>query len=264
MKLKQYQVDAFASKVFKGNPAAVCPLRQWLSDELMQSIAAENNLSETAFFVPSARGFHLRWFTPTLEIELCGHATLAAAHVLFEHLGYVQTSILFETLSGDLIVQKKGDLLLMDFPAITSQSMPIPSALVEALGVQPREVRIADIYIAVLDNEAQVLAIKPDMEKINQLELRAVVVTAKGDHVDFVSRYFAPRVGIPEDPVTGSAHCKLMPYWAEQFGRNRLSARQISARGGDVQCELVGDRVILAGNAVTFMEANIFTSEQMQ
>lgn len=257
MKLKQYQVDAFASRVFEGNPAAVCPLDAWLDDALLQAIAEENNLPETAFFVPSGNGFGLRWFTPTTEVDLCGHATLAAAQVIFEVLGRDAPEILFETRSGELRVVKQGGSLRMDFPARPPDACSPPDALVKGLGVRPDAVLAADDYLAVFDSEATVRAIAPDYALLSQLDLRGVIVTAPGEDVDFVSRFFAPRFGIPEDPVTGSAHCELAPYWASRLGRTALSARQVSRRGGALRCELAGDRVLLYGTAVIFMRAEI-------
>ncbi len=257
MKIKQYQVDAFSSKVFAGNPAAVCPLDTWLDDALLQAIAAENNLSETAFFVPTKQGFHLRWFTPLAEVMLCGHATLAAAHVLFEILDYAKINIAFTTLSGTLNVTRNGSMLLMDFPAVPAQPCTAPAALLAGLGVSSEAVLAADDYFVLVADEATVRAIQPDFSKLAELDLRGVCVTARGDEVDFVSRFFAPKFGIPEDPVTGSAHCTLTPYWTEKLGRSKLQARQISKRGGDIQCELKGNRVSLAGYAVTFMQAEI-------
>lgn len=258
MKIKQYQVDAFATRVFEGNPAAVCPLDSWLDDGLLQAIAEENNLSETAFFVPSAKGFALRWFTPTKEVDLCGHATLATAHVVFEILGCAESSITFETRSGDLFVKKPGSLLQMDFPACRPSSCGISETLVQGLGVRPIEVLAADDYMAVFDTETTVRAITPNHALLNQLDLRGVIVTAPGSDVDFVSRFFAPKFGVPEDPVTGSAHCELAPYWADRLGKNVLSAKQVSKHGGNLTCEVSGNRVLLSGGAVTFMEAEIF------
>lgn len=257
MKLKQYQVDAFAASVFEGNPAAVCPLESWLEDELLQAIAEENNLSETAFFVPSEEGFELRWFTPVSEVDLCGHATLATAHIIFEVLGFTQPSITFETRSGDLFVKKRGQQLEMDFPACPPAPCKMPEGLVQGLGHQPVEVLAADDYLAVFDSEATIRAITPDHALLRQLDLRGVIVTAPGTDVDFVSRFFAPKFGINEDPVTGSAHCELAPYWTKRLGKNLLQARQVSKRGGNITCELKGDRVALLGSAVTFMEADI-------
>lgn len=267
MTLKQYQVDAFASRAFEGNPAAVCPLESWLDDDLLQAIAAENNLSETAFFVPSAKGYQLRWFTPLKEVDLCGHATLAAAHILFEKLGCTLPVITFETRSGELFVKRAGPLLEMDFPASTLTPCAIDPRLVEALGQRPLEVWAAEDYVAVFDSEATIRAITPDFALLGRLDLRGVIVTAPSPNpgstesgssvVDFVSRMFAPKYGIPEDPVTGSAHCALAPYWAARLGKTRLHARQVSRRDGNITCALHADRVTLAGQAVTFMEADI-------
>ncbi|MBU1237670.1 MAG: PhzF family phenazine biosynthesis protein [Gammaproteobacteria bacterium] len=257
MRLRQYQVDAFATRVFEGNPAAVCPLETWLDDALLQAIANENNLSETAFFVPTERGFHLRWFTPVSEVDLCGHATLATAHILFEELGYAGKRISFETQSGDLVVEANGGLLAMDFPARPPAPCPIPDRLAEALGRVPLEVWAANDYLAVFENEEIIRAIAPDFAKLAELNLRGVIVTAPGQDVDFVSRFFAPKIGIPEDPVTGAAHCELTPYWAQRLGKDTFEARQVSARGGSLSCRLQGNRVIIAGKAVTFMVAEI-------
>jgi PhzF family phenazine biosynthesis protein len=257
LKLKQYQVDAFTDKVFGGNPAAVVPLSSWPDDSLLQAIAEENNLSETAFFVPSKKGFHLRWFTPVKEVDLCGHATLATAHVIFEILGHPRQVITFETRSGELLVERKGKLLEMDFPACPPRSCEISETLAQGLGQRPIEVLAADDYLAVFDSEATVRAIAPNQALLAQLDLRGVAITAPGVDVDFVSRFFAPKFGIPEDPVTGSAHCELAPYWANRLGKNILTAKQVSRRGGHLTCELRAGRVILSGAAVTFMEAEI-------
>ncbi len=253
MNLRQFQIDAFASRPFQGNPAAVCPLESWLPDALLQAIAEENNLSETAFFVPSTKGYALRWFTPVAEVDLCGHATLASAHVLYEILGHDQPSITFETRSGDLIVERRGTQLVMDFPACLPRPCSLPDPLAEGLGRRPVEVLAGDDYLAVFETEAEVRAIVPDQALLARLDLRGVCVTAPGLEADFVSRFFAPKLGIPEDPVTGSAHCMLTPYWAGKLGRNILNARQVSRRGGEIGCEIVceprGDRVQLAGSA---------------
>lgn len=257
MKIKQYQVDAFATRAFEGNPAAVCLLEAWLDDGLLQAIAEENNLSETAFFVPSEKGYALRWFTPVREVDLCGHATLAAAHVIFETLGYARQVITFETRSGDLFVERKGQRLEMDFPACPPTPRELPEFLAEGLGQRPIEVLAAGDYMAVFDDEATIRAITPNQALLSQLDLRGVIVTAPGSDVDFVSRFFAPKFGIPEDPVTGSAHCALAPYWAGKLGKNLLSAKQLSRRGGDLICEVKSNRVALSGYAVTFMEAEI-------
>ena len=256
-KIKQYQVDAFANRVFEGNPAAVCPLEFWLDDDVLQSIASENNLAETAFFVPADKGFDLRWFTPVKEVNLCGHATLASAHVIFEILDYADPLIRFQTRSGELTVQRKGDLLEMDFPALALKPCTDFDALTAALGQRPVELFTTEDYLAVFDNEAAIRAMKPDHGRLSQLDLRAVIITAPGTEFDFVSRVFAPKYGIPEDPVTGSAHCALAPYWATRLNKNTLNARQVSARGGNIGCEVKVDRVLLSGHAVTFMTAEI-------
>ncbi|THF66600.1 PhzF family phenazine biosynthesis protein [Pseudothauera nasutitermitis] len=257
MKIKQYQVDAFANRAFEGNPAAVCPLESWLDDGQLQAIAEENNLSETAFFVPAGKSFELRWFTPVKEVDLCGHATLAAAHVIFEILDHAEPVVTFETRSGRLFVEKQGRLLQMDFPAYTLLPCETPELLAQGLGVRPVEVLAADDYLAVFDSEATVRSIEPNHLLLGQLDLRGVIVTAPGTDVDFVSRFFAPKLGVPEDPVTGSAHCALAPYWAGKLGKNSLSARQVSKRGGNLGCEVRGNRMLLSGSAVTFMEAEI-------
>jgi len=257
MKIKQYQVDAFATRAFEGNPAAVCPLENWLEDDLLQAIAEENNLSETAFFVPTENGFRLRWFTPVKEVDLCGHATLATAHVIFEILGCAEPAIIFETRSGNLCVEKAGNQLKMDFPAFPPTPCEDSETIVKAIGVRPIELLAADDYVAVFDSETTVRSITPNHSLLSQLDLRGVIVTAPGTDVDFVSRFFAPKIGITEDPVTGAAHCKLAPYWAGKLGKNTLSARQVSKRGGSLTCEVKPDRVVLYGSAVTFMEADI-------
>ncbi len=257
MKLKQYQVDAFTDKVFAGNPAAVIALPAWLDDSLLQAIAEENNLSETAFFVPTQKGFHLRWFSPVKEVSLCGHATLATAHVIFEMLGFSKPVIVFETLSGELLVEKKGEWLEMNFPASPPTPSELPETLAQALGQRPTEVWVAADYLAVFDSEASIRAIMPNQTLLGQLDLRGVSITAPGVDVDFVSRFFAPKYGIAEDPVTGSAHCALAPYWASRLGKSRLTARQVSKRGGNIICEVKADRVLLSGRAVLFMAAEI-------
>lgn len=257
MKLRQFQVDAFASRRFEGNPAAVCPLKEWLSDDLMQSIAAENNLSETAFFVPAQSGFHLRWFTPVAEVDFCGHATLASGHVLFDALDYEKQSVVFETRSGEMTVERSGKLYVMNFPAQPPRPCSPPKTLIEALGAKPTEVLAADDYLAVFESQAVVQSLAPDFARLGDLDLRGVIATAPGDDHDFVSRFFGPKLGIDEDPVTGSAHCELTPYWSKRLSKKQLRARQISRRGGDVLCEIAGDRVRLKGSAVTFMVGEI-------
>lgn len=257
MKLKLYQVDAFTDHVFGGNPAAVVPLESWLSDDMLQSIAGENNLSETAFFVPAGGGFHLRWFTPIREVDLCGHATLATAHVLFDIVGYDRPVIRFDTRSGPLFVEKQGRRLVMDFPADPTVPCAMSELLGGGLGQTPTALRAGTDYLAIFDSEAIVRAIRPDQHLLAQLDRRCVIVTAPGDTVDFVSRVFAPKYGIPEDPVTGSAHCALAPYWAQRLGKNTLEARQISQRVGEISCVVKGERVMLSGSAVTYLEGKL-------
>lgn len=252
--MQQYVVDAFTSSLFTGNPAAVCPLDAWLDDAVLQAIAMENNLSETAFFVPEGKDFHLRWFTPKAEVKLCGHATLASAHVLFAHLGYAQGQITFHTLSGALRVERTAATTYrLTLPASLARPCAnIPAELCSALGVQPLALLETDVYLAVLSDEAAVRDLNPDISRIAQLPCRAVIVTAAGDEVDFVSRFFAPKMGVPEDPVTGSAHCVLTPYWGQRLGKHSMLARQLSARGGELRCDWNEASVCLAGQAVTF------------
>ena len=260
MKLKMYQVDAFTDRVFSGNPAAVCPLGDWPADALMQDIAAENNLSETAFFAPEGEGFRLRWFTPGAEVRLCGHATLASAFVLFELLGYAGEKITFHTLSGPLAVRRGGGgALVMDFPAQGLEPCAEPEGLAEALGARPLEVLRNDDYFAVFGSADEIAALRPDMNRLAFVKTRGVCVTAPGSGgADFVSRFFAPAVGVPEDPVTGSAHCVLTPYWGERLGQRELLARQVSRRGGELMCEHRGHRVGIAGRAALYMEGTIY------
>lgn len=257
MKIPFYQVDAFTSRPFGGNPAAVMPLDAWLPDDVLQAIGMENNLSETAFFVPAgAQRFELRWFTPAVEVPLCGHATLASAHVLLRLLHSDWDVVHFDTKSGSLSVRKTGDLLAMDFPARTPTPCAPPPALLEGLGRAPLAVlRTAEDtnYYAVFDSEAAVRAIAPDFARLKSLAPAGICITAPGESADFVSRYFAPSYGIDEDPVTGSTHCALIPLWAAKLGRAKLSARQVSGRGGELHCELDGARVVIAGQAVTVL-----------
>lgn len=253
-----FHVDAFTREIFGGNPAAVCPLEAWLPDALLYRIAAENNLPETAFFVKTGEGrYDLRWLTPTTEVDLCGHATLASADVLFRLLGFRGDRVRFHTRSGVLEVTHRDGLYAMDFPASPPEPCEAPAALVQALGVTPRATLRAFDYVVVVDTDAQVRALAPDFATLAQLDLRGVTVTAPGRDVDFVSRFFAPRYGINEDPVTGSAHCELAPYWAGVLGTTRLRAEQVSARGGRIDCEVRGDRVTLAGRAAHYMTAAI-------
>lgn len=257
MNLQIFQIDAFAEHVFEGNPAAVVPLPEWLDNNLLQAIASENNLSETAFFVEGKSGFELRWFTPRAEVDLCGHATLASAHVLFRHLRHASDEIRFHTRSGLLTVTREGEGMAMDFPAVASRPVAPSQALIAGLGASPNQVRASSDYIAVFDNEDDIRALRPDCMLLAQLDLRGVIATAPGQAFDFVSRCFYPKLDVDEDPVTGSAHCQTAPYWAERLGRNRLSARQLSARGGTVHCRVEGERVILLGRAVDYLRGQI-------
>jgi PhzF family phenazine biosynthesis protein len=257
MKIPLYQIDAFASKVFAGNPAAVCPLEGWLDDALMQAIAMENNLSETAFLVPLDRGYHIRWFTPAAEVDLCGHATLASAHAVFTYIDSSRKEVTFQSRSGPLTVAKQGDLLAMDFPAQPPSPCDPSSTLIKALGVNPIEVLRSEDNFVVFSSEQEVKDLHPDMGLLADVDLRGVIVTAKGNEADFVSRFFAPKYGVNEDPVTGSAHCALIPYWSGKLGRKEFTAHQVSKRGGELFCEDRGDRVVIAGRAVPYMEGVI-------
>jgi PhzF family phenazine biosynthesis protein len=259
MRLPLFQVDAFTSRVFGGNPAAVVPLDSWLPDATLQAIALENNLSETAFFVREAAGHHLRWFTPAQEVDLCGHATLASAYVLFELLEKGLTRVEFASRSGTLTVTREEDgLLALDFPARPPRQVQAPPGLAEALGATPREVHLGPRdLLAVFDTEAQVRALAPSMARLEALDLFGIVPTARGEDCDFVSRFFAPSAGIPEDPVTGSSHCTLVPYWAQALGKRGLFARQVSARGGELFCEAQGERVRIAGHAALYLEGTL-------
>ena len=254
-----YQVDAFTSRVFAGNPAGVCPLDDWLPDETMQAIAAENYLPETAFFVPDGEGYGIRWFTPEVEIDLAGHPTLATAFVLFNELGVEKDAVSFGTKLGDrLTVQRDGDLLSMDFPARPADPTDRLGDVAGALGAEPREVLAARDGMAVFDSEAEVRALRPDMAKVAAMDVLGLIATAPGDACDFVSRFFAPRAGIPEDPVTGSTHCTLTPYWASRLNKPKLQARQISPRGGELKVALNGDRVTIAGQAALYLKGEIY------
>jgi PhzF family phenazine biosynthesis protein len=259
MRIPMYQVDAFASRLFTGNPAAVCPLDRWLDDATMQAIAGENNLSETAFYVPAGKDrFGLRWFTPTIEVDLCGHATLGTAHVVFEIRREVTgDTVTFESRSGELRVKREGGLLTLDFPSRPATQDAIDARLVDALGAAPSKILGAQDYLCIYETEEQVRALAPNMEKLAQVDRFAVIVTAPGKDCDFVSRFFAPSKGVPEDPVTGRAHCTLTPYWAERLGKTKLHARQLSKRGGELWCELRGDRVKIAGRALQYLEGSI-------
>jgi len=259
MRLPLYQVDAFTDRVFRGNPAAVCPLPAWLPDATLQGIAAENNLSETAFFVREANDYALRWFTPTVEVDLCGHATLASGYVVMRFLEPQRQSVSFQTRkAGILAVSRRGDMLVMDFPARPAVAVAPPPGLLAALGGRPREVLRARDHLIVYDSADQITALKPDLAALAKVDCWAAIVTAPGANgVDFVSRFFAPAQGIPEDPVTGSSHCTLAPYWAERLGKTELKARQLSRRGGALTCTLNGDRVSIAGRVALYLEGQI-------
>jgi PhzF family phenazine biosynthesis protein len=258
MRIRIFQVDAFTTRLFAGNPAAVCPLDNWLPDDILRQIAAENNLSETAFFLPAGDEFELRWFTPVSEVDLCGHATLATAHVLYRHLGFTGDVIPFQTRErGKVSVQRDGDRLVLDFPAWMPAATRPPTALLAGLEPAPREVFLSRDILALYDDEQQIASLAPDFRELCRLDVTGIIVTAPGRSADFVSRFFAPREGIPEDPVTGSAHCTLTPFWAERLGKTELYARQLSLRGGELFCRLAGDRVKIGGQAVTYLEGEI-------
>lgn len=254
MQLKLYQIDAFAKKIFEGNPAAVCPLDSWLDDALMRKIAMENNLSETAFFVNEGTNYHIRWFTPLEEVDMCGHATLASAFVLFEILNYPNDEIVFDSKSGELRVRRERDKLLMDFPAQEITACPIPLAIAEAFVMQPKECYKSMDYLLVFENEEDILKAKPNLEKLKNIDARGVIITSKSQEYDFVCRFFAPKIGIDEDPVTGAAFTQLAPYWSKALGKNEFRAKQISQRGGEVFCKLYGSRVEIAGYGIKYFE----------
>ena len=256
MDLSIFQVDAFGS-VFSGNPAAVCPLDNWLPDSTLQSIAAENNLAETAYFVRNNGRFQLRWFTPGCEVDLCGHATLASAYVLFNELKEPGDTLRFDTKSGELVVRREGDRLVMDFPSRPPAAIDADPGLIPAMGGNPLEVLAARDYLLVYKTADEVLALTPNMEALMQIDRFGFIATAPGTDCDFVSRFFAPAKGVPEDPATGSAHCTLIPYWAGKLGKTSLHARQVSRRGGELFCKLVGDRVEIAGRAALFLRGQI-------
>jgi PhzF family phenazine biosynthesis protein len=257
MKIPLYQVDAFTSRLFGGNPAAVCPLDAWPEDKTMQAIAAENNLAETAFFVGGEGRYDLRWFTPEVEVNLCGHATLASAFVIFNRLEPGLEAVSFLSKSGELRVTRSGDLLTLDFPAWLPTAREPTEALSRALGKAPEEVWASQDIMAVYASEDEVRALKPAMDQVAAIDCFAIIATAAGREADFVSRFFAPRQGIPEDPVTGRAHCTLVPYWARRLRKPRLRALQVSRRGGELFCEDRGERVAIGGHAVQFLEGTI-------
>ncbi len=260
MKIPYYHIDAFSAVPYRGNPAGVCPLPEWLPDRVMQNIAMENQLAETAFFVPEGTGaWHLRWFTPSIEIDLCGHATLATAHVLRNELGEKSERLRFRSLSGELAVDVDGDDLALDFPARPAEPVEVGAVVAQALGVPVEKAFLARDLMIVLPREEDVRAVRPDFNALQRLPYKSVMITAPSarEDVDFVSRFFAPAIGVPEDAVTGSAHCTLVPYWAERLGKTILEARQLSSRGGAVRCTLTGDRVRLAGGCYTFARGEI-------
>ncbi|MBE0652108.1 MAG: PhzF family phenazine biosynthesis protein [Bacteroidales bacterium] len=258
-KIKLFQADAFTDKLFAGNPAGVCPLDEWLPENTMQSIAAENNVAETAFIVPKGDAYEIRWFTPAVEVALCGHATLATAYVLFNCLDYQKPEIVFHSLhSGVLRVTKKDETLFLDFPTDTLEKCDIPEQLVKGIGIVPHEMYKGKTdYIAVVSTEEEVRNLKLDFKAINTLEARGLIVTAKGNEVDFVSRFFGPQVGIDEDPVTGSAHTSLTPIWSEKLGKKELTAKQLSKRGGSLICVYHGERVLIGGKAKLYFKGEV-------
>jgi len=257
MKLTLYQIDAFANKTFEGNPAAICPLKEWLPDELMQSIATENNLSETAYFVKSNNGYHIRWFTPAHEVDLCGHATLASAYVIFQILGHKENNIQFECKSGLLTVRRDNDWLEMNFPSQSPVKCSPPQQILNAFDETPIECLKSEDYIVVFENEKSVLNAKPNLTILSELDLRGVAITSASTKYDFITRFFAPNYGINEDPVTGSAFTQLIPYWANKLNKNSFNAKQVSKRGGEVACIYSGERVLISGKAVKYMVGTI-------
>ncbi|MBN1988770.1 MAG: PhzF family phenazine biosynthesis protein [Bacteroidales bacterium] len=261
-----YQVDAFTSKVFKGNSACVVMLEEWLPNSTMLNIAKENGVAETAFFTRNKDHFHLRWFTPDIEMDLCGHATLATAHVVFNHLGYKGQHILFKSVSGDLAVGRNGELLVLDFPHRKPVPAELPVEIAESLNIQPKEVLLARDYVLVYETQEEVEAIAPNRRLIDRINLDpgGVIVTSPGKEADFVSRFFTPQATIFEDPVTGSAHCSLVPLWAERLGKKDLHAQQLSQRSGELYCTDLGNRVLIKGNAVTFLEGTIRVAKNEQ
>lgn len=258
MKIKKYQIDAFTSELFRGNPAAVCPLKTWLPDAVLQSIAAEHNLSETAFFVKKGKRYHLRWFTPKTEVDLCGHATLATAHAIFSRIDTRALMLEFETQSGVLSVTRNRKLLTMEFPSRPPSPCRLPQGIIKALKMKPSEVYTSRDLMLVYDSERQIRTMKPDFTALAGVDVFAVIVTAKGTSSDFVSRFFVPREGICEDPVTGSAHCTLIPFWSKRLRKKKLVAKQLSERQGILFCEDCHDRVKISGNAVLYSEGIIF------
>src|SRR4051812_13206163 len=257
MTVPLFHVDAFTDRPFAGNPAAVCMLPSWKEDRWLQAVAREMNLSETAFLVKQPGHFDVRWFTPTVEIDLCGHATLASAHVLFTHRGLKEASVRFQSQSGELRVDRENNQLVLDFPSRPLRQCDPPASIEKALGARPASVWKDRDYYAVFNSEADVAELKPDLQIFPEIDSQGVVVTAPGDTCDFVSRYFAPLAGIPEDPVTGSTHCSLIPFWSAKLGKQRLLARQLSSRGGELVCENRGERVGIGGTCLTYIEGKL-------
>lgn len=262
MKLKIYQIDAFAETIFSGNPAAICPLEKWLPDETLQKIAMENNLAETAYYVKKGSTYEIRWFTPTVEVNLCGHATLASAYVLYNYEQHTGNEIEFYSpRSGKLMVYKKGDLLTLNFPSDKIEKISLADEFSKAFNHAPLEAfKGKTDYMFLFKNEAQIKELKPNFHELAKWNVRGVIATAKGDQSDFVSRFFAPQSGIDEDPVTGSAHTTLIPYWADQLGKKELTAVQLSARKGNLKCNYLNDRVEISGQAKTYLIGEIFLS----
>jgi len=258
MKLKIYQIDAFATKSFEGNPAAVCPLDSWIEDDLMQKIAQENNLSETVFFVKEKNIYHIRWFTPNFEIDLCGHATIASAYVLFEILNIHEDIITFSSKSGLIKVSKDNDLYTLDFPRMDIQKTDLAEKFIKAFNIRPKEIYKSKSYLFVFEKEEDIILLKPDFTVLKHLDLRGIIVTAKSHKYDFVTRFFDPNCSIQEDPVTGSAFTQLVPYWTKILNKSSFKAKQLSQRGGEVMCELKGDRVFISGYAVKYLEGKIY------
>lgn len=259
MQLQIFQVDAFTNRIFGGNPAAVCPLQRWLPDDVMQRIAMENSVAETAFFIPSNDGFDIRWFTPEIEMDLCGHATLAAAHVITRHLNIKLPCLNFHSKSGILTVTVENELLTLDLPSRRPEPCGAPQIILDAIRVTPVEILKSRDYVLVFETEEIVKNMTPDEKILNQINLDpgGIIVTAKGNDADFVSRYFTPQASIFEDPVTGSAHCSLIPYWSQRLGKTSMFALQVSDRGGELQCKDLGERVLISGRAVTYLEGQI-------
>jgi len=260
MKIDLYQIDAFANNIFEGNPAAVCPLDTWLTDSTMQSIAAENNLSETAFFVEKDNIFHIRWFTPVAEVNLCGHATLASAHIIFNELNYTQAQITFSSKSGQLLVTKENDRLIMDFPAQRPIICEVPTQLKKSFQHAEFQCFKHEDYFLMFSSESDIINASPDMQLLREIDLRGVCISAPSKNYDFVSRFFAPKYGIDEDPVTGSSFTQLIPYWSKILNKKELRAKQISARGGEVNGENMGDRVLISGKTVKYLSGIISVS----